>query len=208
MNFQQMKATIGLPEDASDEAVAGAVGNLIAVVASANKTLAEQQKQIDALMQMPKVGVVSVTAPGDEDDDGDSKRVSASAKSAPIPDINVILEMKEELAQVKAQLARERAERNAEQLETLLAKAEKDGKLVTKSEIAWARKMGKEDIGKLQEYLAIVQARPAFTSSQTGAHGMDLDEESGLTASQQVIARNLGITADQYKAQLKAKGAN
>lgn len=213
--YQLMKAALGLPEDAPDEEVAKAVMSSITATANASKALAEQQKQIDALMNMPKVGVVSVTEP-DEDEPDDSKSAGKS-KSPDFGDAyspDVVMEMQQQIVDLQARLSAKELESAKAKLDALIDRGQREGKLATPNLTAWARSIsvsqqdGRQviDTSKLEAFLMHAPAINALVGSQTG--GVSFEDEFGLTASQQMIARNLGLTAEQYKAQLKAKGAN
>jgi hypothetical protein len=216
--YQQMKAALGLPDDAPDEEVAKAVMGSITATAQASKMLAEQQKQIDALMQMPKVGVVSVTDPGDEDDDGDSKQATVKSKAPNFGDAyspDVFMEMQQQIVDLQARLSAKELESAKAKLDALIDRGQREGKLVTPKQIAWARSIsvsqsnGRQviDTSNLETFLANAPAINALVGSQSG--GVGFDDDSGLSPNLAEIAKRAGVSAEAVKQQMKQnRGAN
>lgn len=214
--YQLMKAALGLPEDAPDEEVAKAVMGSITATANASKALAEQQKQIDVLMNMPKVGIVSVTG-GDEDEPDDSETTGKSKQpnfgDAYSPD--VFMEMQQQIVDLQARLSAKELESAKAKLDALIDRGQREGKLVTPKQIAWARSIsvnqqnGRQaiDTTNLETFLMNAPAINALVGSQTG--GVGFDDDSGLPPNLAAIARSAGVSAEAVKAQMKNnRGAN
>jgi len=190
MNFLQMKAALGLPEDAGDDVVAEAVSKLIALsdktstsIESLQAALAAQDEKIAAIITDKQ----STTAPA-----------AVTKGHDVLPDQSVLMEQKEIIAKLTEKLEAQERESKSRELESMITEAQASGKLVSQAEVAWAKRMGAQNIDGLKEYLAACTPMRAFAASQTGAIN-DYDEDSGLTIAQSTIARQMGLDAESFK---------
>jgi signal peptide peptidase SppA len=190
MDYQAMKTALGLPEDAGDDAVAEAVGNLIAKSAKASSAIETMQANLKA--QDEKIAAILA------DKQSTAAPAATTKGNDVLPDQSVLMEQKEIIAKLTEKLEAQERDAKARELESLIAEAQASGKLVSQAEVTWAKRMGAQNIDGLKEYLAACTPMRAFAASQTGGVH-EYDEDSGLTIAQSTIARQMGLDADAFK---------
>jgi phage I-like protein len=126
----------------------------------------------------------------------------SAAGAKPDPSKFVPIESFTELQSKVAALTAGTIDREVNEIVTAALTA---GKLLPASE-QWARDLGKKDIAALRAFVATAPAIAALAGTQTqgkqpGAAG------SGLTASQESLCAQLGVSHDDYKKQLAAAAA-
>jgi phage I-like protein len=103
---------------------------------------------------------------------------------------------------LKADIAALKAKQTAGEVDQLIADGVANGKLV-QAQVDWAKSLGNADIAQLRAYLEKTPAIAALRGSQTqgkppaGAGGAAAGE---LDDTELAVCRQLGITADQFKA--------
>lgn len=130
---------------------------------------------------------------------------SLKAKSASSVDpakfvpMAVVEGLKGDIAALTARLG----ERDQKDLDTEISAALEDGRLHTTME-GWARDLGKSDRAALTAYLDKAAPIAALAASQTQGKAPVPDEKTGLTAEEQAVCSQMGLTAEQFKAAKEA----
>lgn len=183
-----LRSKLGLPAAADADACATALtaavpGTLADLLKGKDDALATAQAQLTAAKSAPP-------DPG--------KYVTLSTFDA----------VQREAAALRAQLAELQTAQQAAALAGDIEAALKDGRLAASAK-AWAEGLAKSHPECLQAYLKAATPIPALAGTQTATHGQPGDEPgaAALTAEDQYVCAQLGISAEEY-AKAKAKEDN
>lgn len=88
-----------------------------------------------------------------------------------------------------------KAEKIKREVDDVVEVALSEGKLLPAQE-DWARKLGKENLASLKQYLAAAQPIAALTSTQTGGKAPEGNDSDALMEEQFAICRVMNITPE------------
>ncbi len=126
-----------------------------------------------------------------------AKAATATPDPAKYAPVTVVEELRTEIAAL-------RAESTGREVDTLVAAALADGRLLPAQE-GWARELGTTNLAALTSYVESAQPIAALRSSQSGGADPDTGEGAdGLNAQQTAICRAMGLDSKTYKAGLAA----
>lgn len=133
----------------------------------------------------------------------DSADAAVAALKSQTPDpakyvgVDVVQQLQTQVAALTQQI-------NGSELETVVISALKDGRILPAME-AWARELGGKDLAALKAYVAAAQPIAALKGTQTGGtYAADQGTAGQLDAAAVAVCKQLGISADDYRATLTA----
>lgn len=175
-----LRTALNLPATADAEACATA---LTAVVPTGTLTDLLKSKDV-ALAQAQAQLAAATAAPPDP-----GKYVTLSTFDT----------VQREAAALRAQLAELQSSQQAQELNGEIAAALKDGRLAASAK-AWAESLARSNPDCLRAYLTAATPILALKTTQTQAHGQPADQPdaAALTADDQYVCAQLGITAEDY----------
>ncbi|OIO57381.1 MAG: hypothetical protein AUJ55_06655 [Proteobacteria bacterium CG1_02_64_396] len=104
---------------------------------------------------------------------------------------------------LKGEVVALKAERNAAQVDDLIASGLEQGKLLPVQE-QWARDLGVKDVAALRGYLDKTPAISALSGTQTGGKPPELSEPNQLSETEMAVCKATGVSTEAFRA---AKGA-
>ena len=127
-------------------------------------------------------------------------QVAALKTAAPDPARFVAVET---MTALQGEVAALRTKLNGQELEGVVSEALKAGKLLPAQE-AWARELGGKDLASLKTYIA---AAPVIVpgEGQTGGKGQGGGDGKTLSAEQQAVCKQLGLTEKDFLESLSAQ---
>lgn len=142
----------------------------------------------------------AITALKTKSDSADAA-VAALKSQAPDPakyvGVDVVQQLQTQVAALTQQI-------NGSELEGVIKGALTDGRILPAMEV-WARELGGKDLAALKAYVAAAQPIAALRGTQTG--GTNAADQGGagqLDAAAVAVCKQLGISADDYRATLTA----
>ncbi|HHQ6625725.1 TPA: phage protease [Serratia fonticola] len=192
-----LRKLLGLPEDASEQDILGALQAIEAETAPP----AEGGAAATALLALLKANKEEITALKT------AVTAATAAKSAPpsVPDpskyvpIAVVTDLQTQMAALTQRL-------NGGEIDEIIATALASGHLMPTME-AWARELGGKDVAMLRDY--IKNAAPiALLTQQNGGNPPKGGDNHGLTAIELEVASQSGLTPEAFaKAKAEMPGA-
>lgn len=132
--------------------------------------------------------------------DATETEVAALKTQAPDPakyvPVQVVTDLRTELAALRAAV-------DGRELDTVVADALADGRLLPAME-TWARELGKKDLAALKGYIAAAQPIAALKGTQSGGKGPAGGNGGELTDEQMAVCKHMGIAPEEYKKSLAA----
>lgn len=167
---------------------------------SAGATADQVIAQITALMARPLVPAALSTALGLPATADEAAALAALTKKLGTPDASTLQTM----AALQAHVATLSAQANLRAVTEAVDKAIADHKLMP-AQRDWATNLGKADMAQLNAYIASAVAIPGLAGQINGRDpGNAGNAGDALTASQAMLANQLGLDPKAYLAQLKA----
>lgn len=181
--LKALRIVLGLPEAATEQE---AVTALSAHLSALRKVLGVDESATGETMLAACTGL----------------KAKAAATAAPDPAKFIAITAFDELKGQVAALSAQLTERDAKDVDALIAGALADGRLIPSQE-AWARDLAKNNRVALSAYLETAAPLAALRGSQTQGKA-PADEKTGLTADELAVCSRMGLSVDQFKS---AKGA-
>jgi len=200
--FQQAKQDLGLPADASDEAVATAVKSQAQKMDTLEARFDVLESKLGALVEA--LQAQAKPAPTVKSDEGSGDSVAAKADSKVEKAATELeLQLRTRESAMVADLQKENAQLKAAESKRIINEAIAKGKAAYKitpdMEAQWT-KLAHSDFERFQEMLAAQPADPrlAAAGNQLGRMAAQYDPNSGLTYEQQHLAAMAGIEEQAY----------
>lgn len=178
--LKALLGVLGLSQTATEEE---AVAALTAHLAAMRKTLGLDDAATGEAMVAACTGL----------------KAKATATAAPDPAKFIAIEAFDQLKGEVAALSAQLKVRDDKDVESMIAEALKDGRLI-KSQEAWARDLAKTNVAALSGYLKTAEPLAALRGSQTKGQDPKPDDKTGLTSEEMAVCTSMGLTPEQFKA--------
>lgn len=176
--LNQLRWMLNLPALATPEDIATELQKALALIKAGNATET-------AAANFSITGLV----------DAKNMQIAALKGSAPNPaefvSVSVMTSLQNEVAAL-------RGEQAAREVDGIVMAALNAGKILPAQE-AWARELGKSNLGLLKQHVDNAQAVAALTGTQTGGKAPEGSTQGDLSESELAMCRSMGVLPDDFK---------